>query len=280
MALRFAALLVICLVGSALCQKDEACDQLYSKVFRETTPHLERFEVMRMLKDLKEIYSYKEPPNKAKLDMINQVLEDSIISESKCSSSVFMHTTNWIQYPGRASELVGESRYLQAKLCLGLWEESLLPAVASLGTHDKEAVSSIIKSMIKANGGKFFAGKYLQMPYDNAQEGVLRYMEKKTRSCISKKTKEDKFNEAFDKWISEPCERILNKLLPLSNRYFDVSVNIKSNLYELNTNIFGWSGYALICQYLRGSGFTSSERYGFKEDMFRNLAYRKSKGCW
>lgn len=270
---------MFCLVGLSSCEStDEKRIKLYRKIFKETEPHLDRNELIRMLKDLRELYFEDDYDGDDDVARIDSLLEDSKVSENKCNGYFFKHACS--RYSGRANELVDDSRRLQTELCKRIWEESMVSSIDSISEYDKEIVGSIIKSMISANGGENFEGHSLEMPYKAAQEGVLNFMELKTGSTFSSRTKQDKFNKAINDWILDPCDRVVSKLLPVSNRYLDLASEVDPVSYNLNPKLLLWAKHGLICQFLRGSGYVSSERNSFREDIFENLSLRKRRGFW
>lgn len=225
-----------------------------------------------MLKDLKEIY---KDNNQVMLKYVNQVLELADVSMDKCHDSEA--SKFWIRYTaygGRAGELMKQSREEQAKLCIGLWNGSLLSLVYSLDESDRESVSSMIKSMIDANNGHDFQGIYFDMPYENAQEGVLKFMDKRIGKTIKKRMKKEKFDMRFKELVFEPCDRVINMLSDEAERY---SYLVRSKKLDdlLDPEAVKWAKYQHICKFITGYGYTSSPGYSFQQDLFQNLAYRK-----
>lgn len=270
----YIVLLVVCLAGSALCQDDEARDQLHKKFFDETEPQLERDELMQMLQDLKKLYDKESDEYK----VINELLIYSEVSESNCKNIFFMDRAT--RYRGHGNHLVNESRRLQSKVCKDLWERTLATAIASLDTNIKEIVSSIAKSMVDANGGMDFEGNEFQMPHENAQEGVVRFMEHKTGGTFSAETKKEDFDKAFDEWISEPCGQVINKLFPISNMYVEFPKRTSLVSYELDPTALEWAKYGEICKSLRGFGYVSPKQWSFKKETFEHLTHRKGEIFW
>lgn len=279
--MRFIGLLVICSNGLASCRDDEVRSRLYREVFKKTEPQLERHKIIQMLKDLRDCYDEDDQYERTTIKRIDKLLKDSEVSESKCDASYFKITG--ADYSGRADQLETDSHCLQSKVCKKMWKNSLLSGIDSLGAKDKDVISSIVRSMIDANGGRDFEGILLEMPYENAQEGILRFLERKSGKVFSKRTKEDKFNKVFDEWISEPCGRILGNLLPFSDYFLRLSSYTGSLSNRKRSVALEWAKYGEICQKLRGEklGYGKTDRWDLRKDIFKNLTFRKhSSWCF
>lgn len=73
--------------------------------------------------------------------------------------------------------------------------------------------------MIEANSGRDFATVWFEIQTENAQAGVLRYMASKRGKPFSKKSKEAKFDDAFDKYVYDPCGRVNDELSSVADEY-------------------------------------------------------------
>lgn len=263
-------LLAICSVDIASCDNNEERRKLYDAVFVEVEPPLGYYEVLKMLKHLRQSYSDES----AESQLINEVLIESEVSKQKCrdSSSV----TSGKEFSGRANQVVRVGRRLQANLCKRLLDDSMLSSVGELEEIDRDAVTSVIKAMIETNGAADFDGVESKMAYQNAQEGTLRYMEKKMGKTLTEATKVEEFNEAFNRLVAEPCERVVMKLSPVADQYTELArysdVSSPSNPEALR-----WAKIQTVCRKLRGSDYSSSSQRSFAEDAFANLGNRKTK---
>lgn len=262
-------LLAICFVGTISCQKENA-DELSNALFKESDPTFSRDRVIDMLKNLRKLHQ----DNDKEAKLIDEVLEKSEVSEKNCQRSYREFFAAYSGFDGRVDQLLKDSQDLQATFCLKSWNASLTSLVDELDERDRDLVDSIVKSMIDANMGGDFEGFCLEMPYKNAQEGVLRFMEKETGKTYSKGTKQEEFNEALNKFVFEPCGRIVSKLSRDADRYiyFFRSTDLAS---RLDPNLLEWAKNNQICKQLKGSEYSSSLRFNFRQDIFQNLADRK-----
>lgn len=269
MNLEVFGLVLINLVGILPCYADHS--ELYKQVFEQTEPKLERNKVIEMLEKLGEEYKH-DPYESYK---IAKVLRDSKVTEFNCQRNRKSIVEDLDDSSGRAYQLLKDSEYLQAKLCLQVWETSLLASIANLDEEAKDSVSSMIKSMFDANGNRAISGySDLEMPYESAQKGVMMFMEKKTgKSFTKKKTKQGEFDKEFYKLVYAPCRKIIENLSPVASRYLDLS---KTDLVndQMDSIALEWTRNSQICKYLCAYGYTSNKKYSFSEDTFRNLAFK------
>lgn len=268
--LRFTLFLfVISLAGTISCQKEDA-EELYNALFKESDPPFSRDQVIGMLKNLRKLH--RDDDKEAEL--IDEVLEKSEVTKEKCRRSGREFFLAYSGFSGRVDQLLKESQDLQATFCLPSWNTSLSSLVNEIDGSDKDLVDSMIRSMIDANSGADFDGIWFEMPYKNAQEGVLHFMEKETGNTYSKGTKQEDFDEAFNKLVFEPCGRIVSKLSRDADRYiyFFRSTDLASHL---DSNLLEWAKKNQICKQLQGSGYSSSSKFSFRQDIFQNLANRK-----
>lgn len=269
MDLKLFGLIAIYFVGVVSCESGEDDrGRLYGQVFKATEPLADRDQIITMLRDLRKLSEHDE----TLIRRIDELLEISEISGDKCRNSQFVFAD--YKTTGRAKQLVAASQQLQAKLCKSLWEESLLPLISELGEDDKTLVSSIIKNMIDANNGQDFTSDWLQMPYEIAQEGVLRHMESYMKGKIGPDISQDEFDKVFTDYVLEPCKRVTFKLEPFYEKYMYL-IRFRNSGELPNPIAYDWAKNSLICKRLKGSGY-SSERYEtFQRNIFSNLKYRQ-----
>lgn len=271
MYLVFIISLAIYSVELISCESEEdARVRLYKAIFIDIEPPLEQNEVTAMLKELKGLSQNDE----LLIERIDELLEISEVTADKCRDGKFVFAN--YKSTGRAKQLVAISKRLQLNLCKGLWESALLPLIEELDEGDEILVRSIIKSMIDANEGKEFTRDWLEMPYENAQEGLLRFMETRSGRYFSHRTKEDSFNEIFSELILEPCRRIKSKLEPLYEKYMYLVRFFDSNQAP-NPMAYEWTRNSLICKRIDGSGYSSDRFESVQRNMFKNLKHRRTK---
>lgn len=259
MNFKLSLVLAVCLVELVSCGPED----LYNQVFVETSPPLDRAEVIKMLIDLKGIYQ-EDPEKKTRID---DVLERSQISEDRCGRYFFIG-----EVKGRAGDLLKETKLAQAEVCKNLWQTSALQSIASSDKGDEIFANSLIKSMIKANGGRDFAGEYLDnMPYLAAQKGVLRFIEQQSKKKLSSWTGKDKFDKLFDTYVSEPCGRIVGRLDNVIKGYVDLVRFDNEKQPTLDPVALDWVKKGLICRQIRGFGYSSMMYHSFRIDLFYNL---------
>lgn len=264
-------LVIFGLVNINSCQ-DAKRDELDKAIFTETDPPLDRDQVIEMLKDLRKLHDDKDWQS----EIIDEVLERSVISEKNCDRTAREFFLAYNGYTGRAEKLLLDSQDLQAKFCLNSWNTSLLSLIANLDGSVRDSVNSIIDSMIIANDGDSFDEMWMDMPYKNAQEGVLRYMEKRSKLTFSRRTGQATFDKVFNESILEPCTRVINKLSRDAERYIYIfrSTDLAN---QLDSSALEWAKNELICKQLLGHGFSGKAQNTFSQDTFQNLAFRKNK---
>lgn len=148
------------------------------------------------------------------------------------------------------------------------------PAMRKMPGKDMELVNEMLESMIEHNEKKDFKGPLLEMPYVAAQNGVLAYIEKKSGKSISHKTSKDAFYKVYNKWVYEPCGRLVDQLLPNSEKLWELAINNKWIVDELDPKLMEWAKKGRICIQLRGWGYASSMVVDFKHDTLHNLMFR------
>lgn len=253
-------------VGFVSCT-DKAGSELYREVFVETEPHLDRSQVLKMLQDLKQFYQ-NDPET---IRLIDGTLRDSEISPDRCFASVNERVT------GRARQLVVETKQEQAKLCEQLWISSTGKTLAELDKEDVNAVTSITKHMVDANDGNDFIGVWFDMPYQNAQKGVLSYMEAKLGKPLPRDIKQEKFDEYLDSFVYKPCAAINKSLNQVEEFYKNFNIHYGWLVKLQNSVAYNWAKKDLICRKLRGSGYSSNDKYfTFRQDMFKNIFGRSA----
>lgn len=274
MDLKLLCLIIIASIGCVLCDlENEDRDKLHDAVFKQTEPALERIKVLEMLLKLKKLYEKDDP----ELRRINLALKIGEVSIEKCNDSVMDFQNNYNLFDGRAHKLLKESQELQAKLCLNLWTDSFLRRISYINESDRELVSSIIKSMIEANGGKQFDGDGFDMAYPIAQEGVLQYLQNETGITFSKWTQEDKFNKIFDQFVSEPCGRAIERLHSEADRFVFLMTHMHLD-NQLDPKAVVWARNKHICELIKGYGYSSSPSNSFRKDTFKNFV--NGKASW
>lgn len=276
MILEIVPLLAIYCFGSLAFGAEEPRSKLYREVFSDSEHPLTRDQILKLVKDLKELY--QDEPYGVKFNIINEVLDKSEVSENKCKSFLFFGGGDG-RFSGHARQLVIDSRELQIHLCKKIWETSLLRSMDTISSSDKVMVSSLIDSMIEANSGRDFTTVWLEMPAENAQEGVLRYMASKRGKPFSKRTKEAEFDDAFDNYVYDPCGRVTDKLSSVANEYIFLlrSTEIAN---ELNPTTLKWAKNNMICLHLRGGGYSTSDIDSFRGNTFKNLVGETKKKHW
>lgn len=192
------------------------------------------------------------------------------VTEDRCNDP----DTKWLTEPETDTD---ESHRMQVKLCKEVWERALQAVMPTLDPKDLVNVRYIVINMISGNKGRDFRGDQLEMPYKNAQNGVVTFLEGSTGTFLNVKTKEDEFNKAYNEWVYEPCGRILDKLSPISEKYFDLSLHNAWIAGEMDRYILEWSRKGRICNNLRGRGYTSSPDKDFRQETFESLASRPVK---
>lgn len=115
---------------------------------------------------------------------------------------------------------------MKPKLRAKRWEASIIKAGAELEPGDKETLDSLVQSIIDANGGREATPDVLEVDYQLAQEGVLRYMEKKRGERISRAMRSSKLDELLDRYIAHPSHRIVTKLTDGDLRYLQSTSNV------------------------------------------------------
>lgn len=261
---RLSLAVVACLIGLVSCGPED----LYKQVFVETSPKLDRAAVIQMLNDPKGLY--QGDPEKRSL--IEDVLEKTQVSEHNCGEYFYIG-----EVEGRARELLKETRHAQGELCKKLWATSASQSIAPLEENDENFAASLIKSMMKANGGKDFTGYFLDyMPYLPAQRGVLQFMEQQSKKKYSKWARQDKFDGIFDEFVYEPCGRIVGKLDSMIDEFVELVFRF-GHVAEPSVGpiALGWAKKGLICRQIRGFGYSSTRYHSFRADLFQNMVYRK-----
>lgn len=268
---------VICLFAICLVQlvageneEEDARIRLYKSVYEELEPPLERDELIKMFEELRD--HYKDDQVKTRISL---VLELSEVSEERCRDTHFLFGGD--DFYGRENQLIKASQRLQVEVCAKLWDASLLTELANLGGSAENIVGSLIDSMVEANGGRdFSSARNPEMHYANAQTGVLRFMEQKSGVRFSKATKQDEFDRIFDKFVNEPCGRVVKKLSSLADDY---NLLLDSEFVDLlDPTIVAWLKNIAVCHQLRAFGYNGNvwpkRRYSFRKDTFNNLASR------
>lgn len=264
--MKFQLILLVFGLVALVSSEEEEWKDLYNKVFVETDPPLRRDETLQLVKELRQVYRKDDADMKSKA--IDQVLERSEVSEKRCHRPLIMSRRNML--PGRAKSLVESSHILQADICRKLWETSLLPMISDMEGSDKINIRSLVESMVKANKGKDFEGHQFNMPSKSVQLGVVHYLEQKIGKPISRKTKKVDFNQAYDIYVDNLCERINNRLeTGLANNYNQLLY--RSESLQLNIDALEWTKYSKICEKLRGFGYSSNPANSFHEDIVKNF---------
>lgn len=266
MILKIVSLFAICCFGSFVSGVEDP-QKLFEKMFFEDYPYLTRDQALMLLKDLQDLY--KDVPLSQRGVYIEQLSEKSEVSQEKCRSGIFFGGPDY-QFGGHAKQLVIDTRRVQANICKEKWETSLMQLLDTLDTRDKDMVNSLVDSMIEANSGNDFATIWFEMPAKNAQQGVLRYMASKRGKFFSPQTTEAEFNEAFDRYVDEPCRKVIEKLYRVADMYV-VLWRFNEIANELNPFTLRWTKNNMICLYVRGYGYSTDKEDSFRGNTFANL---------
>lgn len=264
MRFRFMSYLIsICLIEFVSCEIEDDHASLYNEVFIKTSAKLDKSAVKGMLSSLKE-YSIKDN-DWPTVNLIDEVLKKSEVTENGCKSHFYIGG----KVTGRARQLLAATKLELAKFCKDLWETSSLQSIDSLDERDKQAVSSMIESMIDANGGIGFSGTYSSnMPYLSAQRGILRYIKQKARKNIWL-SKHDKLFRDLDEFVYGPCGRVADKLEGVVRGYVDLLYRFGPLV--VNAIAQEWAQKAVICANLQGSGYSSKPLNTLRKDLYENI---------
>lgn len=259
-------LIAVCFVDLILCVEEDDRHRLQKALFVDTEPHLEHFQVIKMLKDLRDIQAND-------LRETDELLKRSEVSKARCSAKPIFEMDG---LSGRAKQLMVDSRKLQAELCEDLWRVSSQSAIIHLTEQEKSFADSIIGSMIEANSGQDFTGDWFDMPFENAQKGVLNYMEKKLGKTILKETSLEQFNKFYYELVYGPCGTIADKLDIVKDGYRNLIVYFNDLVRPQNqSTAYKWAKAGVVCSYLKGSGFSSNNKRKFRMDFYTNLRENK-----
>lgn len=246
-------------------------DKSYILLFRESEPPMKRDQVLAMLKNLRKLYDSSHEDAK----LIDEVLDKSQVSKENCDRSARDFFIAYSGFSGHIDKFLMDSQNEQAKFCLKWWNDTLFSHLDQMDANDRDSIESMIDSMIEANSGMDFDEIWFDMPYASAQEGVLKYLDKRTRSTLSKKTKREDFDKKFDEFVSGPCERLISVLSRDSDRYNYIFKDT-CVASQLNDDALKWARITQVCKKLVGQGYSKNRNLSFRQDTFENLAQRKT----